>query len=49
MIEVSNEELKQVEGGIGVWIAAGITALVIFIAGIVDGFVRPLECHGKEN
>ena len=46
MHNLTNDELKQINGGgvslgIGLLIAAG----VIFLVGVIDGYVRPLGCH----
>lgn len=43
---ISNEELNSIDGGgINVWGALGIGAGIVFIVGIIDGFVRPLKCN----
>lgn len=45
MKEVSKEELKKINGGgISVLTAIGISAAVIFIIGVIDGYVRPKKC-----
>jgi len=44
--DLSNEELMNVEGGgfsLGLGIAIG--GLLIFAAGLIDGWVRPLKCN----
>lgn len=44
MKELDRKELMKINGGgfgIGLLIGAGI----VLIAGIVDGFVRPLKCN----
>lgn len=44
MKELNEKELRKVNGGgfgFGLLIGAGITLL----AGIIDGFVRPLKCN----
>ena len=44
MKELDNHELKKVNGGgfcIGLLIGAGF----VLIAGIIDGYVRPLRCN----
>jgi len=43
---LTNNELKQISGGgvslgLGLLIAAG----VIFLVGVIDGYVRPLGCN----
>ena len=43
---LNNNELKQISGGAINWTAASlIGAAVAFIAGIVDGFLRPIRCN----
>lgn len=46
MKELNEKELRKINGGgfglgFGLLIGAGIT----LIAGIIDGFVRPLKCN----
>lgn len=46
MKDLTNKELLKVDGGafkigIGVAIIAGLT----FIAGVIDGIIRPLKCN----
>ncbi len=46
MIEISNNELKQIDGGsFNVGIAIAIAAGITFIVGVIDGIVRPLKCN----
>lgn len=46
MTKLTEKELIQLEGGgVSLWIGCGIVALAILIAGIIDGFTRPLSCH----
>ena len=45
MKRVRDEDLKNINGGISVWIAAGICVAVTFIAGIIDGIARPRKCN----
>ena len=46
MVELNNKELMQVKGG-GISLGTGllITAGVVFVIGIIDGYVRPLKCN----
>ena len=44
MKELSNEELKQIHGG-GAGIVLLIGAGVVFLIGVIDGYVRPLACR----
>lgn len=44
MVKLSNEELMNVKGGgwgLGLLVVAGI----VFIIGVIDGYVRPLKCN----
>lgn len=46
MTELSHENLKKISGGgISIWGALAIVTGVIFIIGVIDGFVRPLSCN----
>ena len=44
MNEVKDYELKKIKGG-GVGMGFLIAAGVVFIIGIIDGYVRPLKCN----
>lgn len=44
MQELSKQELRQIKGG-GIGLGIAIVAGVIFIIGVIDGYVRPLRCH----
>lgn len=45
MMELNNQELKKVNGG-GFGLGLLISAGVVLLAGIIDGYVRPLKCNG---
>ena len=46
MKKLEIEETKQIiGGGISFWGAVGIGTIVTFLAGIIDGFARPLRCR----
>ncbi|CDE08125.1 MAG TPA: hypothetical protein IAC85_06655 [Candidatus Faecenecus gallistercoris] len=44
MRQLSDYELKAMKGGLSVTAGLVIGAIVIFLAGVLDGFVRPLSC-----
>ena len=44
MNKLKTENLKNIRGGFGGWLAAGIVAACIFIVGVFDGITRPLKC-----
>lgn len=44
-MELTKKEMMNVSGGIGAWGVAGIVGAVIFIIGVIDGYVRPLACQ----
>lgn len=46
MYNLSNEKLKQITGGglsFGAWAAIG--AGIVFVIGVIDGYVRPYKCR----
>lgn len=44
-MKMSKEELLDVTGGgVSIGVVAGIGALITFIIGIVDGYLRPEKC-----
>ncbi len=46
MIEISKDELDKIKGGgLSIWGAISLVAGIIFIVGVIDGFVRPLKCN----
>ena len=45
MKRVNDVELNKINGGISGWAIAGISILVTFIAGVIDGIARPKKCH----
>ena len=43
---LTKEELLSIQGGAVDWAVVGVVAAaVIFIVGVLDGFVRPLSCN----
>ena len=46
MVEVTREEAKMIVGGKNKWTIGVIIGVVAtFIAGIIDGYLRPLSCN----
>lgn len=46
MIELKEDEIKKIKGGgISIWGGLGIATGIIFLIGVIDGFVRPLKCN----
>lgn len=46
MEQLSNNELLKVNGGAISWkLLAAVPLAVSFIAGIIDGYLRPLKCN----
>ena len=45
MKKINDEELKNINGGITGWAIAGISLLVTFVAGVIDGIARPEKCR----
>ncbi len=44
-MKLNEQELLSIEGGIKYSILAIVGAVGIFIAGVVDGFLRPYKCN----
>ena len=43
---LTNEEMLKVSGGAVNWSIIGVAgAIVTLIAGIIDGYLRPLKCN----
>lgn len=46
MIELTHKELMDIEGGsISFGIGLLVGAAIVFIIGVIDGYVRPLKCN----
>ena len=46
MKELTKNELRQINGGgISIELLTIVTLGVAFVAGIIDGFFRPLKCR----
>ncbi len=46
MVEIDKKGLSDIKGGgISIWGGIGIAAGIIFLIGVIDGFVRPLPCN----
>ena len=46
MNKISNNKLKEIKGGgINLGLAAGISATLSFIIGIIDGWINPIKCN----
>ena len=46
MQKIEDEEFKNIKGGISGWAIAGISLIVTFVAGVIDGIARPRSCNG---
>ena len=45
MRKINDQELSKVNGGFSGWAIAGISMLVTFVAGVIDGLARPRDCN----
>lgn len=44
MTLLKDTELKQINGGgVGTWLFIG--GAIVFLIGVIDGYVRPLACN----
>lgn len=46
MERISDEQLETINGGgsAAIWIGLAITAITVFLSGIVDGITNPKSC-----
>ena len=41
---LNNKDLKKINGGgVGSWFLAG--GIIVFLVGVIDGYVSPLSCN----
>ncbi len=45
MTKLNKEELLKIKGGFSLNLALGIGAAIVFLIGVVDGYIRPLKCN----
>jgi len=46
MEEIEKNDLKTIKGGaMSIWGGIGIVSGIVFLIGVIDGFVRPLKCN----
>ena len=43
--KIEDEKLKRIKGGFSVWAFVGITAIVAFLVGVVEGYTNPKGCE----
>ena len=51
MKEITKEELKEIKGGTSlttIGIGVGVSLIISFIIGIINGYTNPTPCGGKE-
>ena len=44
---LENCELLNIKGGSKLVVAGVIGTVITFVIGVLDGYFRPLKCHGK--
>ena len=44
-MKLTDDQLKEINGGFKAGILAFIGAAITFLIGVVDGYVRPLPCR----
>lgn len=45
MKKLEEYELKELKGGAGIGTYILIGGLIVFLIGVVDGYIRPLKCN----
>ena len=44
-MKLTNEEMKQIDGGINWYVIDGIGALITYLIGIFSGYTNPSQCN----
>ncbi len=47
MRNLKENELKEIRGGFSIIAVIGISALITFLAGFLEGYVHPKKCGGE--
>ena len=47
MRKLKDQELNEINGGFSGWVLAGISILVTFVAGVIDGIARRTRICGR--
>ena len=45
MVELNDNELKDINGGMSIFGGLAIVGGIIFLVGVFDGYTRPLKCN----
>lgn len=48
MKQIDENKQRKIKGGFSVWTFAGITALIAFLVGVIEGYTNPKICDGGE-
>lgn len=44
MEKLKSKDLENIIGGFSVWMGIGIAAIVVFLAGVLEGITNPNKC-----
>ncbi len=42
---VTENEMKEVNGGVNIFVITAVTTAIVFAAGIITGIVNPTRCN----
>jgi len=45
MDKLERHELERITGGVSGWVGIAVSAAIIFISGIIEGFTNPGRCN----
>ena len=48
MKQLTKEELQAIKGGSALAIGLSVAAVIVFLAGFIEGFVHPKTCGGEK-
>ncbi len=49
MEEIKTKDLENITGGFSVWMGVGIAAIVVFLAGVLEGITNPNKCGHERS
>jgi lactobin A/cerein 7B family class IIb bacteriocin len=44
-MELTDKQMKKIDGGVNWGIVSGIAAAVVFVVGLISGYTNPSKCH----
>lgn len=45
MKKLKEEEMKEINGGVNIFLITAVTTAVVFLSGVIAGIVNPTRCN----